>query len=207
MNKIKKSFTEEQQQIFVTSFYCYLNYDSKKDFVIDLDTIWKWLGFSQKVNAKKVLERYFKENIDYRILLCHSQNQKNVQGGHNKQTIILTVKIFKMLCLKSDTKKANEIHEYYIKLEEILQEVIEEEGNELKQQLQQKSMEVEKKSIELQNHKIISEKEKQQLLEKTLIEQFPVNTQCIYYGTIDNIIIFTKIFKISQKYSFKLLYK
>lgn len=186
LNKIKNSFTQEQQQIFVTSFYCYLHYDSKKDFVIDLDDIWGWLGFSQKVNAKKVLERYFKENIDYRILLCNSQNQKNVQGGHNKQIIMLTVKTFKMLCLKSDTKKSNEIHEYYIKLEEILQEVIEEEGNELKQQLQQKSMEVEKKSIELQNHKIISEKEKQQLLEKTLIEQFPVNTQCIYYGTIDN---------------------
>jgi mannose-6-phosphate isomerase-like protein (cupin superfamily) len=37
INKIKSNFTDTQQQIFVSSFYCFLNYDSKKDFVIDFD--------------------------------------------------------------------------------------------------------------------------------------------------------------------------
>ena len=37
-----------QQKLFVSSFYCYLNYDKNKDFVIDLDNVWKWLGFSNK---------------------------------------------------------------------------------------------------------------------------------------------------------------
>jgi hypothetical protein len=35
-------------------------------------------------------------------------------GGHNKQTILLTIKCFKSLCLKAQTKKAGEIHEYYM---------------------------------------------------------------------------------------------
>jgi hypothetical protein len=48
LNKIKENFNEEQQKLFVSSFYCYLNYDKNKDFVVDLDNVWKWLGFAQK---------------------------------------------------------------------------------------------------------------------------------------------------------------
>ena len=47
--KIKENFTGLEQQIFITSFYCYLNYDKSIDFVVDLDNIWKWLGFKQKI--------------------------------------------------------------------------------------------------------------------------------------------------------------
>ena len=34
LTKIKTKFTENEQQIFVASFYGFLNYDSKMDFVI-----------------------------------------------------------------------------------------------------------------------------------------------------------------------------
>ena len=36
LTKIKDCFTEFEQQIFVSSFYCYLNYDKSFDFIIDL---------------------------------------------------------------------------------------------------------------------------------------------------------------------------
>ena len=179
LTKIKNSFTEDQQQLFVASFYCYLNYNYKSDYVINLDDIWQWLGFTQKASSKRVLENIFKENIDYKVLLCSPVEQRIGRGGHNRETIMLTIKTFKLFCLRSNTKKAFEIHEYYIKLEEILQEVIEEEGNELKLQLEQKSIQLENKIFE-------TEKEKYEILEKTLLSQFPVNTQCIYYGKIDN---------------------
>lgn len=64
INKIKKVFTESQQQLFVSNFYTYLNH-SKDEFIIDLDTIWKWLGFERKVFAKKLLVKHFIKNIDY----------------------------------------------------------------------------------------------------------------------------------------------
>ena len=59
LNKIKNKFTEGQQQQFVSSFYCYLNHDSKNEFIIDLDDVWKWLGFSRKDPAKRLLDNEF----------------------------------------------------------------------------------------------------------------------------------------------------
>jgi hypothetical protein len=32
ITKIQNNFNPEEQQLFVASFYCYLKYDSKKDF-------------------------------------------------------------------------------------------------------------------------------------------------------------------------------
>ena len=46
LDKMKINFTDFEQQLFITSFYCYLNYDKLKDFVIDVDNIWKWLGYN-----------------------------------------------------------------------------------------------------------------------------------------------------------------
>jgi len=66
--KIKDNFTEFEQQLFLSSFYCYLNYHPTNDFIIDLDDVWKWLGFGQKVNAKRVLERHFVINKDYKVI-------------------------------------------------------------------------------------------------------------------------------------------
>ncbi len=182
VTKIKNTFTETEQHLFLTSFYCYLNYDYEKDFVIDLDNIWKWLGFLKKSNAVRLLTQQFIENIDYTSnlnLVLFKEEQKKGSGGHNIKKIYLNIKTFKKFCLKAGTKKADEIHEYFIKLEEILQEIVKEESDELKLQLEQNKLQIEQQ-------KLLSEKEKQDLLEKTLIEQFPVNTQCIYYGKIDN---------------------
>jgi hypothetical protein len=68
LTKIKTKFTENEQQIFVASFYGFLNYDSKMDFVINLDDVWKWLKFSTKQKAKMLLENVFVIDIDYKIL-------------------------------------------------------------------------------------------------------------------------------------------
>ena len=75
LQRIKDQFTESQQQLFVTSFYCYLNYNQTTDFVVDLDNIWIWLGFNQKYAAKRVLERHFVLDTDYKILLTRSGEQ------------------------------------------------------------------------------------------------------------------------------------
>ena len=179
VTKIKEGFSNFEQQMFVSSFYCFLNCNSKSDFVIDLDNVWEWLGFKQKVNAKTLLEKNFVIDNDYKVSLLLQQEQKKGRGGNNHQKILMTVKTFKSMCLKAGTKKADEIHEYFIKLEEILHEIIQEESSELKLQLEQKE-------TQLQEQKEKSENEKYSLLEETLILQFPINTQCIYYGKIDN---------------------
>lgn len=183
--KIKSSFTDFEQQLFLSSFYCYLNHHPTNDFAIDLDSVWKWLGFSQKARAKELLEKQFVIEKDYiKTLSLERKQTSGTRGGHNKETFLMNVKTFKALCLKAGTKKADEIHDYYMKLEEIIQEVVSEECFELKSLLEQKEQLIEVQQHKLENQQIQSEKE--ELKERTIIEQFPLNTQCIYIGKIEN---------------------
>jgi MSV199 domain len=177
VNKIKERFTDGEQQLFVGSFYCYLNYDSKKEFVVDLDNVWKWIGFSRKGHAKSALEKHFVEDVDYKVLLPRSRKQnfktKKGSGGSNEEQIMMTVHTFKKFCLKAGTKKADDIHEYFIKLEELLQETINEETDELRNQLLEKNDEIEKNKMKhkMDKHKLLIEKMK--------------TKKCVYIGEIE----------------------
>jgi len=94
LTKIKERFTDNEQQMFITSFYCYLNY--KDEFVIDLDDIWKWLHFSTKQKSKELLEKNFIINKDYISLSHEGKQTTNIKGGHNKETFMLNIKTFKI---------------------------------------------------------------------------------------------------------------
>lgn len=196
--KIKENFTEMEQQLFVSSCYCYLNYNQTTDFVIDLDNIWKWLGFSKKQTAKILLENQFNNNVDYKMMLSQLAEQTNDEvlptlklrqktgsGGHNKETILLTVKAFKLFCIKAGTKKATEIHEYFIKLEDTLHQIIQEESNELKLQLEQQKDELQTIAIKTKieyDAKLVNEKVLER--EKILLKQ---------YGSIGSIVYIIKV--------------
>lgn len=174
VEKVQKTFNNYEQQMFVASFYCYLKHDNKNDFVIDLDNVWSWLGFGQKVNAKRVLEKNFTINKDYKLSLCQLAKQSTTtKGGHNKETFMLNIETFKKYCLKAGTKKADEIHDYYIKLETMLQEVLIEETNELKMQVEQQKTEfqlLEDKKTQEYNVKL--EKQKIVEREKILLKEY-----------------------------------
>lgn len=175
IEKVKNEFNNFEHQIFVSNFYCYLNNDFNNDFVIDLDNIWNWLGFGQKVNAKRVLENNFKVDTDYKIISTEiiTIKKEYARGGHNKEIIMLTVNTFKKLCLKSGTKKADEIHDYFIKLERLLQEIMLEESSELRLQLEQQKTEMQKideKKTQEYNTKL--EKERFLEREKILLREY-----------------------------------
>ena len=171
VEKVKNNFTNYEQQLFLASFYCYLKYDYKNDFVIDLDGIWKWLGFSQKVNAKILLEKQFVINVDYTKSLLLQQKQTVItKGGQNKETFMLNVDTFKKFCLKAGTTKADEIHNYFIKLENIMLEITKEESDELKQQLIQ---------LEINKNKEIDEKLINQK-EKILLKEYANSGPLVY---------------------------
>ena len=183
VEKVKNTFTNYEQQLFLSSFYCYLKYDSKNDFVIDLDNVWKWLDFSSKHKAKELLNKFFVINKDYKFLVTQTGEQtfapevagakKDTRGGHNKEIIMLNVETFKKFCLKAGTKKADEVHEYFIKLENIMFEITKEESEELKKQV----MQLENKNKETEE-KIIKQKEIQN--EKTLLEKFSYKCSLVY---------------------------
>ena len=236
INKIKDNFNEKEQQIFVTSFYCFLNYDTKKDFVVDFDSAWKWAGFSRKDHAKTVLNKHFTIDIDYQVKSFATETSAKVENdfvrpaaetcasGHkddntvfdkfdnnytenhgskadpstsgaafekrnlggsglNKETILLTVNTFKKFCLKAGTKKADEIHDYYIKLEELLHETVNEETNELRLQLTNTEQEKNKLEHNLKNEVVerqILKAKYERFLDKRIdINKFE-NGFCVY---------------------------
>ena len=178
INKLKDNFSTEEQQLFISSFYCYLNYKSN-DFVIDLDHIWKWLGFSTKQKAKDLLKDNFKLDFDYKTVF--NLEVKNSKGGRPSDKFMMNIKTFKKMCLKANTSKANDIHEYYIKLEETLHELIDEESNELRLQLEEKEA-----IIELQEEENIKQFNRVKLLEKKNMkksERTVYGTNCVYIIT------------------------
>lgn len=59
--------SDDNYYIFVRSYHVYLKYKRRTDFVVDLDNVWKDLGYAQKKNAKELLERNFKIDKDYII--------------------------------------------------------------------------------------------------------------------------------------------
>ena len=89
-----------------------------------------------------MLEKNFELEKDYKKPLSLKGKQKIIEisndnfataaavaktkgsGGHNSEKYYLNVKTFKSFCLKAGTKKADEIHEYYLKMEELIQEFI-----------------------------------------------------------------------------------
>ena len=166
MNKIKDNFKDTDQQLFIANFYCFLKYDTKKDFVIDFDNVWKWVGFTKKNDGKRVLNKHFTIDIDYQIKKLAAEvsaaSFENQYGGQNKETILLTVNTFKKFCLKAGTKKADEIHDYYIKLEELLHETINEESNELRKKL----LDTKEENEKLSEEKIRIEEENKKLVRK-----------------------------------------
>lgn len=153
VNKLKQNFTETEQQMFIQSFSMYLNHNQESEYIINLDDVYKWIGFEQKVHCKRLLLKHFQENIDYKITMGSSKEEaalpvgraasssKNLGGaGLNKETILMNIKTFKKLCMKASTKKADEIHDYYIKMETILQEYIHEKMETEKKQIKETTL-------------------------------------------------------------------
>ena len=55
IDKLKESFIEKEQQWYLTNLYIYMNYHSTNDYVIDLENVYKMIGFANKANAKRTL--------------------------------------------------------------------------------------------------------------------------------------------------------
>ena len=60
-------FTNEEQQIFLQHFKEFLNKDD--EFIINIEFVFKWIGFARKDVCKRLLEKYFIIDSDYKITL------------------------------------------------------------------------------------------------------------------------------------------
>ena len=139
MVMLRNALSTDEQRTFVDHFSMYLHVN-KDDFVIDLDNVYEWIGFSSKGAAKRALDKALKQDFEFKVLLCRSAKQNphesynnvllhslveqnpphDTRGGINREQVLMTVKGFKKFCLAAGTEKARRLHEYYITMEEVL---------------------------------------------------------------------------------------
>lgn len=48
VKKLEEYFTEDEQKLYVCNLFLYLNYNPIDDFIVNLDNVWKFIGFSNK---------------------------------------------------------------------------------------------------------------------------------------------------------------
>lgn len=124
------NFLDEKTELFLlVNEDLYQKY-SENDFIISLDDIWYFLEYSQKARAKNVLEKHFVLNVDYKIIKPQNEDCascKKCRGGHNKEKIVMTLKTYKLFCLKGDTPMSYKIQDYYVKLEQMVIKTIDDE--------------------------------------------------------------------------------
>lgn len=190
VEKLKHHFSEDEQRLYVCNLFLFLNYHPINDFIINLDNVWKFIGFSNKANAKRLLKHNFTEEKDYKITLIRTDEQKkDNRGGHNEETIMLNINTFKKLCLKANTENADKIHDYYIRLEMIYNQLMKEEFDE-----QKLLLETEKKNTQnTQNQLQLLELENQEKQDKINLLTRKTNkfelgeSVYIFHSTIDNL--------------------
>ena len=110
---LKKYSTIPNQ--FINDFYGIVkDYRDLDDlFYISLEDVSKWIN-QRKGNIKRTLLKYFSKNVDYTL-------EKIVErGGKPKENILLKSSTFKKLCMMLNNKKAKEVREYFLKVEETL---------------------------------------------------------------------------------------
>ena len=124
LNKVKDRFSPEEQ-IFLSNYYLFLKYNPEKDFVVDFDMLWKLLEFPRKEQAKRLLEKHFTIDVDYKV-----------EKEDKKEKIMLTVNTYKKFCMKAGTKKSDDFITYYLKMQDLLIEITNEQTDEIRKQIQ-----------------------------------------------------------------------
>ena len=76
IDKLEKNFSEEEQKLYVCNLFLYLNYHPMNDYIVNLENVWKFIGFSNKGNAMKTIKNNFVENEDYKIIIFHTEKNK-----------------------------------------------------------------------------------------------------------------------------------
>jgi phage anti-repressor protein len=158
IKKLQDYFNEEEQQWYVANLYMYMNYHPTNDFPINLENVFKMIGFASKGNAMKTIKSNFTLDEDYKLLIIPREKKQN--AGRSEHEIMLNVDTFKNLCMISKTDKGKEIRKYYVKLENIYNELIKEEIDERKEKdletqklLEEKDQQLQEKELELIKYK------------------------------------------------------
>jgi phage anti-repressor protein len=176
INILNTKFTEEEQRWYIANLYIYMNYHPTNDYPINLENIFHMIGFANKGNAKRTLENNFTKDEDYTITILPSE-----KGQIAREQIMLNVDTFKSLCMLAKTDKGKEIRKYYVKLENIYNELMKEEIQEQQNKLQNTQNQLQLTLLESQE-----KQDKINLLTRKTNKFEPGESVYIFHSTINN---------------------
>jgi len=81
----------------------FLNFNPTTDFPINLDHVYRDLGFANKGNAMKTIKSNFTKELDYKIILIPREKKQN--AGRPEEQIMLNIDTYKILCMLVKTVK------------------------------------------------------------------------------------------------------
>jgi phage anti-repressor protein len=139
VTNLNEEFTEKEQKWYIANLYIYMNYHPTNDYPINLENVFKMIGFANKGNAKRTLENNFTKDEDYKITILPSE-----KGQIAREEIMLNIDCFKSLCMIAKTSQGKEIRKYYVKLENIYNKIIKEEIENTQRLLKEKEKELSK---------------------------------------------------------------
>lgn len=171
-----------------------MNYHPTNDYPINLEHVFKMIGFANKGNAKRTLENNFTKDEDYKSSFLPTE--KREIGGSLNEQLMLNIDTFKNLCMLAKTDKGKQIRKYYVKLENIYNKIIKEEIEEQKRITNQKELEY-KEQLEEKQKELATLKK---LKAKRWYNQEPGDT--IYAIKIDDIIKIGKTKNIKKRESY-----
>jgi len=178
---LNKEFTESEQQWYVANLYMYINYHPINDYLINLEHVFKMIGFANKANAKRTLNNNFTENEDYKITVISRDD-----GKFTTEDIMINTNTFKNLCMLAKTDKGKEIRKYYVKLENMNNQLIQEEIQEIKDNQDKLIKKLEYDTKQLLIDKDADHKENIRInRHNILIEKFN-HKKCVYIAELDN---------------------
>lgn len=148
---ISQRLNEEDRQVFNYLYKMYVLYGNDDNkFVVVLDDVWQWLGFSRIDPCKRLLVNNFEENVHY--IIESFKNNPFPRGGHNRQIVKMTVNTFKKLSMKACTHRSNEIYDYYIKLDQTFLEYTQMRLNETNLNIQ-RAKDLERHNVMVESYK------------------------------------------------------
>jgi superfamily II DNA or RNA helicase/phage anti-repressor protein len=102
--------------IFLEDYYKIIDNKNIDEISIDLETVITWLDIN-KHKAKETLIKTYIKDIDYKIKKIFKPNGI---GGQKKEIIMISVSCFKKMCLLTKSVRGNEVREYFVKFETLI---------------------------------------------------------------------------------------
>lgn len=102
--------------LFIDSFLSIYNPNTiQTDFVVSIDIAAKWLCVQKRLLVRTLVSSY-NEGVDYQVV----KPTMTSRYGNNNKDWLLTPDCFKRLCMRSRSKRAEEVRTYFIQLESLL---------------------------------------------------------------------------------------